>query len=83
MNFKKEKKKTFHIKYNNEPLELEQLLYSIFNQQKYRYKINISLILHLLKKIVSSMRKKKKYMNINLNVMVHQQTPDYLTIHKP
>ena len=38
-NFKKEKKKTFKYKYNDQPLELENILYSIFNQQKYRYKI--------------------------------------------
>ena len=36
-NFKSEKKKTFNFKYNDEPLELENILYSIFNKQKYRY----------------------------------------------
>ena len=48
-NFKKEKKKTFNYAYNDEPLELSQLLYSIFNQQKYRYKINISFAFTLIK----------------------------------
>ena len=47
-NFKKEKKKTFNYKYNDQPLELENILYSIFNQQKYRYKINISFAFTLL-----------------------------------
>ena len=42
INLKKEKKKTFDYAYNDEPLELSNLLYSIFNQQKYRYKIHIS-----------------------------------------
>ena len=42
INLKKEKKKTFNYAYNDEPLELSNLLYSIFNQQKYRYKIHIS-----------------------------------------
>ena len=48
-NFKTEKKKTFNYKYNDEPQELAQLLYSIFNQQKYRYKINISFAFTLIK----------------------------------
>ena len=48
-NFKTEKKKTFNYKYNDEPQELSQLLYSIFNQQKYRYKINISFAFTLIK----------------------------------
>ena len=34
-NFKSEKEKTFNFKYNDEPLELSNLLYHIFNKQKY------------------------------------------------
>ena len=44
-----QKKKTFNYKYNDQPLEPENISYSIFNQQKYRYKINISFAFTLIK----------------------------------
>ena len=79
-NFKKEKKKTFNFKYNDEPLELSNLLYGIFNKQKYRYKINISFAFTLIKEEKDG----KKYIvkfkffdaSTNTRILDHPETID-------
>ncbi len=49
INRQNEKKKTFNFAYNDEPLQLENLLYSIYNQQKHTFKIAISFAYALIK----------------------------------
>ena len=79
-NFKLEKKKTFNYKYNDEPQELSQLLYSIFNQQKYRYKINISFAFTLIKEKIENKvyEIKFKFFDVSTNTRIfdHPQTID-------
>jgi hypothetical protein len=49
-NFKKEKKKTFHFKYNDEPLELSQYYIQFLINKNIDIKLILVLPLHLLGK---------------------------------
>ena len=79
-NFKNEKKKTFNFKYNDEPLELSNLLYHIFNKQKYRYKINISFAFTLIREVHEDFRYEVKFQffdaSTNTRILDHPEMID-------
>ena len=46
LNIKNDRKKTFNYAFNDEPLQLENLLYSIYNNKKTHLNLILVLVIH-------------------------------------
>ena len=73
------RKTTQNFMYNGEVCELDTLLYQVFHQQKYRFKINISFAFILIKETQDN---EIKYIRLNSDSGMHLQIQEYSKIHQ-